>query len=109
MSCPRLFEPVDAAHLAGCAECRAVQAALAAPPPSASAAELERLKGPALEELAAHPRARAWWVSALGFIAVCATATGVAMQLLSVNTVQHGSMALRQVSAAAWVMMMLAG
>ena len=111
MSCPRLFEPVDDQHLATCAECRAVRDALAASTAEAppDLAGLEQLKGPALAELQLTPRARAWWAGAMGFLVLSTMATGLAMWLLPANTVQHGSPSLRQVSAAAWAVAMLAG
>lgn len=109
MSCARLFEPVDAAHLEACAECRAVQAALSAPAAVVPDARLERLKAAATKELQLNPRARPWFAGAIGLVAICAIAAALAMQLFPANTTQHASMTLRQVSAAAWAMTMLAG
>lgn len=111
MSCPRLFEPVDEQHLASCAECRAVRDALGSSSPTGAAAALDlgRLKGPALAELELTPRARPWWAGAIGFLALCTLATGLGMWLLPPAVVQHASMTLRQASAAAWAIAMLAG
>jgi hypothetical protein len=106
VSCPQLFEPVDAAHLRICAECRAVQAALAAP---SGPVDLARLKGPALAELSAHPRSRPWWLAALGLLAVCAVALGVARVFLPPQTSQHASVLLRQLSSAAWGLTLFTG
>lgn len=110
MSCARLFEPVDEQHLSTCAECRAVRDALAASAAGGAAnIDVDRLKGPALAELQLTPRARPWWTGAMGFLAVCTVATGIGMWLLPPNVVQHVSMTLRQASAAAWAIVMLAG
>lgn len=106
MSCGRLFEPVDAAHLETCAECRAVHQTLGSPAP---ANDLLKLKAAALAELELSPRARPWWAGSMGVLAVSAVAVGVAMQLLPPNTPQHASMFLRQLSAAGWAATMLAG
>lgn len=106
MSCPRLFEPVDAPHLQTCAECRAVRDALSAPAP---AIDVERLKGPALSELQRVPRARPWWLGAVGLLLACAAMAGLGVVLLAPSTVQHVSMTLRQASSAAWAVAMLAG
>jgi hypothetical protein len=107
MSCPRVLEPVDAAHLETCADCRAAKAALEQQAPL-PAADLERLKGPALAELKLQPLARPWWVGGLAFVATTAAAAGVSMQMLPANTVQHASLMMRDVSSAAWAATMVA-
>lgn len=105
MSCPRLFEPVDAAHLETCSECRALQGAFASG--SAAAVSLDALKGAALAELERAPKTRPWWHLALGFVALTAAVAALATALMSASTVQHASATLRQASAAGWVATML--
>ncbi len=105
MSCPRLFEPVDAAHLETCAECRAAHEAMSTPAP---AIDLERLKGPALAALQAAPTARPWWLGALGLAGITGLAAIAGIGRMSLHTEQHASMLLRNVSAAAWGATMIA-
>src|SRR5437868_3838517 len=107
MTCPRIFEPVDAQHLETCADCRAARAALDIAAPAG--ASLDALKGPALAAFKASPRARPWWAGALGFTLATVVAAGIAMQLLPAHTAQHASLMLRQVSAAGWAITMMSG
>jgi len=105
MSCPRLFEPVDAAHLEACTECRALQAAMSSPAP---AVDLERLKRPALAALQAAPRAVPWWAGALALTGVTALAAVAGVGGMSSHTEQHVSALMRNASSAAWAATMLA-
>lgn len=101
MSCPRLLEPVDAEHLAGCAECRAAKATFEGFAPPAND-DLTFLKAAALEQLQRTPDAKPWWISALLFVGLSSACLGIAMQAMSANVVQHVSMTMRQATSAAW-------
>lgn len=70
-----------------------------APPDDA----LQKLAGAARAELAAQPRARAWWRDALGVLAVNLVTSVGAMLAMSRASTQHASMTLAYVVGLAWL------
>ena len=68
--------PELAAHVAGCAECRALVGGLEALE-ALEGPDLERLRAPSRAELEAHPRATPWWRELLVLLAVYLGMTGV--------------------------------
>lgn len=108
MACPRLFEIVDAAHLASCAECRAAQAtveALARP----ATADVAPALAAARAELRAHPVAAPWWRVALAPVAAGGLTVLVAWLVLSHSSLQHRSEALHASFTGLWGALALAG
>ncbi|MBL8954620.1 MAG: hypothetical protein JNK82_27835 [Myxococcaceae bacterium] len=105
MTCPRLFEPVEPAHLETCAECRAFAEAMNAPAP---AVDLDRLKGPALDAIERSPRTQPWWLGAAGLAVIVCLAAVAGVGGMSSSTTQHASMLMRNVSTLAWAATMFA-
>ena len=86
---------------------RELENLLPAPPLSQEAKEA--LGRAAREELAAHPKARPWWVDGLVVLAlnlVMGVGAAAAMQW---SSSQHASMTMRAVVAAAWLAVMAVG
>ena len=106
MTCPRLFEPVEAAHLETCAECRAAQMSLS---PQLDESTLPSLKAAALKALRANPKVRPWWLSALAlslFALIISVSTTFALGL---HSSQHRSPELRWFSSFVWLLTMAGG
>lgn len=106
MTCPRLFEPVGAAHLEACPECRAALLSLS---PEIDDSTLPSLKIAALKELKAHPQMRPWWVSALALSAFALVLSVSTIFALGLHTAQHRSEELRWLSSVAWLLTMAGG
>lgn len=70
---------------------------------------LQRLAGAAREELAAHPKARPWWMDALVLLCLNLVMGVGAAAAMSWSDLQHGSMIMRSVVAVAWLAVMAVG
>lgn len=70
---------------------------------------LRALGRAAREELAAHPKARAWWVDALVVLALNLAMGLGAVAATSWSTQQHASPLLRTVVVASWLVLMVLG
>ncbi|MDP2269461.1 MAG: hypothetical protein Q8K32_01945 [Archangium sp.] len=70
---------------------------------------LRRLARAAREELAAHPKARPWWMDGLVLLALNLVMGLGAAAAMSWSDLQHGSMTMRSVVAVAWLLMMSVG
>lgn len=102
MTCARLDELLSPgpsaaalAHAKGCAECGPARAAWDAMSGSAETSALvTRLRDAARAELEAHPKARRWWVDALGLLALNAAVAGGALSMMTVREVGPGGWAI---------------
>ena len=85
---------------------RAVKAAGGSP---LSNEAMQRLSKVAQDELAAHPKARPWWVDGLVVLALNLVMGVGASSAMTWSRLQHASMTLRSVIAVAWLLVMAVG
>lgn len=107
--------PELSAHVASCAECRALVegfGALEGLPAQAPAAPsaLESARARALQELAAHPKTTPWWQEVLVLVGVYAGMTALGALVLSrVGLLQNAASPGMVVALAALVLLMMVG
>lgn len=100
-----------AAHVASCAECRALTGgfdALGPPPPPASSLP-PSLKAPALAELASHPKPTPWWRELGVLLAVYAVVTAGALGLTPLGQRLNAAPSEVVVGLAALLLALMAG